>query len=354
MVKPLSKLFLPAVLAVALAASAHATETIKVTMSSGHPIIFPWIKHLHESFIPTVNAELAKTGKYKIDWTEAYGGTLAKLGSELETVEQGISDMGMVSTILQSAKMPLQNVTYYVPFGPEDTSVVTDAMDNLHAKLPALRKSWERYNQVYLVGFAIDNYDMMTNFPVNKIEDLNGRKIAGGGPSLTWIRGTGAVSVVANLTTFYNDIKTGVYDGVVLFATGAAGAKLYEVAPYYTKIGFGAMAAGYVSVNKARWDALPTEVKTAFRAGAKAYKVNTLAEQTARAKAALGIFAKSGHVDTLAPAERAKLAKLIPNPTTDWLKLAAEKNLPGKEVLKAYMDYIRSTGFKFARDFDKE
>ena len=57
---------------------------------------------------------------------------------------------------------------------------------------------------------------------------------------------------------------------------------------------------------------------------------------------------------TFAPAERAKLAKLIPNPTTEWLKLTAEKNLPGKEVLKAYMDYIRSTGFKFARDFDKE
>ena len=204
--------------------------------------------------IPAINAELAKTGNYKIEWNEAYGGTLAKLGSELETIEQGISDMGMVSTILQSGKMPLQNVTYYVPFGPEDVTVVTEAMDDLHAKLPALRKSWERYNQVYLVGGAIDNYDLITNFPVNKVEDLQGKKIAGGGPSLTWIKGTGAVSVVANLATFYNDIKTGVYDGVVLFATGATGAKLYEVAPYYTKIGFGAMYAICASVNKARWD----------------------------------------------------------------------------------------------------
>ena len=137
MLNSLKTLFLPAALAVAaFAAPADATETIKMTISSGHPIIFPWIKHLHETFVPTINAELAKTGKYKIDWTEAYGGTLAKLGSELETVEQGISDMGMVSTILQSAKMPLQNVTFYVPFGPEDTTVVTDAMDSLHTKCP--------------------------------------------------------------------------------------------------------------------------------------------------------------------------------------------------------------------------
>jgi TRAP-type C4-dicarboxylate transport system substrate-binding protein len=357
MLKSMRIPFAPAVLAaaVALAAPAQAAETIKVTISAGHPIIFPWIKHFHETLIPTIDAELAKTGKYKIEWTEAYGGTLAKLGSELETVEQGVSDMGMVSTILQSAKMPLQNVSLYVPFGPDDIKVVTEAMDDLHQNLPAMRKSWERYNQVYLVGTAIDNYDIMSNFPIKKIEDLNGRKLAGGGPSLTWIRGTGAVGVVANLASFYNDIKTGVYDGTVLFATGGAGAKLYEVAPYYTKVGFGAMYASGVSINKARWDGFPAEVKAAFRAGANAYRTKYLAEQTARAQGAVEAFAKNGgHVSSLDPAERARLAKMIPNPTTDWLKLTAEKKLPGKEVLKAYMDRIRATGFKFARDFDKE
>jgi TRAP-type C4-dicarboxylate transport system substrate-binding protein len=346
-----------AVLAAAglIAAPAGAEETIKMTVSAGHPAVFLWVKHLHESFIPTVDAELAKTGKYKMQWNEAYGSTVAKIGSELETIEQGISDMGIVGTVFHSAKMPLQNVTYQVPFGPDDANVVTDVMDSLHEKLPAMQKAWERYNQVYMGGFAIDNYGIVTRDPIKKVEDLKGKKLGGAGPNLNWFKGTGAVGVVASLNTFYNDIKTGVYDGAIVFATAAVPAKLYEVAPAYTQVNFGAMYAGGVSVNKARWDAFPAEVKAAFRAAAKVYGVNYLKEQTARVNASIEAYNKGGgKVEPLDPAERAKLAKMIPNPAADWLKLTVEKKLPGKEVLKAYMDGARAKGFKFVRDFDKE
>ena len=60
---------------------------------------------------------------------------------------------------------------------------------------------------------------------------------------------TGAVGVSGNLTTYYNEIKTGVYDGVIVFASAALPGKLYEVAPYITKIGFGAQYAGGIAAN---------------------------------------------------------------------------------------------------------
>ena len=63
----------------ALAAPASAQETVRLTVAAGHPPIFLWVKHLHETFIPTVDAELAKTGRYKVQWNEAYGGTLTKM-----------------------------------------------------------------------------------------------------------------------------------------------------------------------------------------------------------------------------------------------------------------------------------
>ena len=103
---------------VALPVAASAQEEIKLTVAAGHPPIFLWVKHLKASIMSTVDAELAKTGKYKIAWTEAYGGTLAKIGSELETMQQGISDFGIVATVFQSSKLPLNNVTYFVPYGP--------------------------------------------------------------------------------------------------------------------------------------------------------------------------------------------------------------------------------------------
>lgn len=342
-----------AVVGIALGAAplAHAQETIKLTVAAGHPPIFLWVKHLKESLMATVDAELAKTGKYKIAWTEAYGGTLAKIGSELETMEQGISDMGIVATVFQSAKLPLNNVTYFVPYGPADANVVTSAIDKVQAR-PELTAEWSKYNLVYLAGFAIDNYGLATNFPITKMEDLNGKKIGGAGPNLAWLKNTGAVGVQGSLNTFYNDIKTGVYDGAVAFITSAVPAKLFEVAPHFTVMDMGAMYAGAVAINKSRWDKLPDEVKAAFRMGAATYKEAYLKEQTARISAATEAWTKAGGKITKLPAaEQVRLVKAIPNPTADWIKQAGPA---AKAVLAEYMNSVRETGFKFPRDFDKE
>jgi TRAP-type C4-dicarboxylate transport system substrate-binding protein len=340
-----------AALAFALAAPAGAQEQIKLTIAAGHPPIFLWVKHLKESFMLTIDAELAKGGKYKIAWTEAYGGTLAKIGSELETMQQGISDVGIVATVFQSAKLPLNNVTYFVPYGPADANIVTAAIDKVQA-LPELTAEWRKYNLVYLAGFAIDNYGLATSFPIASMDDLKGKKIGGAGPNLAWFKNTGAVGVQGSLNSFYNDIKTGVYQGAIAFITSAVPAKLYEVAPHFTVVNMGAMYAGAVAVNKSRWDKFPPEVQAAFGKGAAAYKDAYIKEQTARIAAATDAWTKNGgKMTTLAPAEQAKLVKAIPNPTEAWIKQAGPD---AKKVLAAYMDAVRAGGFKFQRDFDKE
>lgn len=332
----------------------HAQETIKLTVAAGHPPIFLWVKHLHETFMPTVDAELAKTGKYKIAWNETYGGTLAKIGSELETMQQGISDMGIVATVFHPAKLPLNNVTYFVPFGPTDANLVVKAIDYVQGS-PELTAEWSKYNVVYLAGFTIDNYGLVTKEPVRTVADLKGRKLGGAGPNLNWIKNTGAVGVQGSLNSFYNDMKTGVYDGVIIFVTAAVPAKLFEVAPHYTRADFGAMYAGAVAINKGRWSGLPDEVRAAFRKGANAYKAAYLAEQTARIETSYAAWQKAGgEVTELAAAERAKLVKTIPNPAKEWVKQSKAKGLPADKVLKAYMDSVRAYGGKFARDFDKE
>ena len=331
---------------------ASAQEVIRMTAAAGHPPIFLWVKLIRESFMATVDAELAKTGKYKMAWNEAYGGTLAKIGSELETMQQGISDIGMVSSVFHSGKLPLNNVTYFVPFGPADANVVTQSVSSAQ-DTPELIAEWAKYNTVFLAGFAIDNYYIAANFPFSKVEDLKGKKIGGAGPNLNWIKNTGAVGVQGSLNTFYNDIKTGVYDGAFVFATAAVPAKLFEVAPNLIKLDFGAMHAGALAVNKGRWDKLPPDVKAAFRKGANAYKATYLAEQSARIESSLAAWQKAGgKLITVDAAERARMVKMVPNPTRDWFKQAGQG--PAKKVLSNYMDAARATGHKFARDFDKE
>jgi TRAP-type C4-dicarboxylate transport system substrate-binding protein len=313
--------------------------------------VFLWVKHLKASFMSTIDAELAKAGKYKVEWTEAYGGTLAKLGSELETMQQGVSDVGVVSTVFQSAKMPLNNVTYFAPYGPASSDTVITAIDTVQ-KTPELIGEWSKYNTVYLAGFAIDNYGLFTKNPVTKMEDLTNVKLGGAGPNLAWFRNTGAVGVQGSYVTFYNDIKTGVYDGAIGFITASVPAKLFEVAPNYTINNMGAMYAGGVAINKQRYDRMPAEVKAAIQKGAEAYRKNYAAEQNGQITAATAAWtAGGGRIHQLADAEKLRMVKAMPNPAAEWLKMAGPQ---GKTVLTSYMNAVRATGYTFPRDFDKE
>src|SRR5690606_25499145 len=100
-----------ALLAGSVAIPAHADD-ITVTVVNGHPPVFLWVKHLTETFIPTVNQALEGSG-HTITWSEAYGGTLAAVGGELEAIEDGLAEVGVVPTVFEPTSLPLQNVTYF-------------------------------------------------------------------------------------------------------------------------------------------------------------------------------------------------------------------------------------------------
>ena len=174
--------------AAALAATgAFAQQEIKITACSGQAPVFSFVRLITQSFIPTLNAELAKTGKMKVTWNEAYGGTLAKIGGELEAVQQGVCDMGIVGTVFHPAKMPLQQVTFMAPFGPTDLRPVVKVMNDMNRNHPLMRGAWEKQNQVFLAGTAVDDYGLFANFPVARYEDVNGKKIGSSPVPLSWL-----------------------------------------------------------------------------------------------------------------------------------------------------------------------
>ncbi len=333
---------------------ANAQEEISITVVNGHPAIFLWVQQLTETFIPTVDAALEGT-PYSIDWTEAYGGTLAAVGGELEALEDGLAEVGVVPTVFEPTSLPLQNVSYFTPFSTPDARLVLDAINALHETIPGMAESWRAYDIEYLGGgFALDNYLLMTTFPFESLDDLDGRRIAAPGPAVNWLEGTGAVGVAGNLTTYYNDIQTGVFEGVVVFPTAAAPARLHEVAPYVTITNFGAQYAGSVVSNGAWFDAQPTEVQDALRAGAKAYTEAYLEAQAARVTAAMETLASGeGDVTELSDEERARWAAALPHIAGQWADNADGRDLPGTEVLDAYIDFLREAGAPLPRDWSQ-
>jgi TRAP-type transport system periplasmic protein len=334
--------------------AAQAQQVIKLTAAAGHPPVFLWVKTLDETFIPEVDKKLAVTGKYKIDWTRAYGGTLMKVGSESKGVADGIADVGVVSTLFEAPKFPLQNVSYFAPFGTDRVDVVSKTIAQLQKNVPAMAEAWTKNGLVYLGGMALDSYHIWSKFPITRFEDLNGKKISAPGPAANWIRGTGAVAVAGSLNTYYEDMKSGVSDGVVVFTTGAAAAKLQEVAPYITKVNFGSMYAGGIAFNKNRFDRLPPEVRTAIMEAGTTYT-----EAFAKAQSALvdlrmqQMVAAGAKVGELSDAERKRWADALSPVAKSWGAQAQSKGLPASDVINGYMAALQEAGVKVPRDWSK-
>jgi TRAP-type C4-dicarboxylate transport system substrate-binding protein len=341
--------------ALALPAAAQA-KTYNLTMVAGHPPIFLWVSLSRDFFIPEVNKRLEEAGgKDQVKWNEAYGGTVAKIGGVLEAIEMGVADIGFVGTLFEAPKMPLHNVTYMTPFGSSDIFVVVDTVTDLQEKIPAFADEWSKHNQVFLGGAGLDTYGVLSNFPIHSVADIDGHKLAAPGPAANWIKNTGAVAVAGNLNTYYNDIKTGVYEGTLTFMTAAAAGKLHEVAPHVCMVNFGAQFAGGLSLNKDVFESFPPYMREIFQEVGQEWARKLAEAQANKAEAAMETMKEGGaEVVYLSDEKRAEWAHKLPNVPMEWAATMDEKGLPGTQTVKGFLDGLRERGVQLPRDWDKE
>lgn len=331
------------------ATGAWAQQSITVNIGSSHPEANIWVYAMKNGFQPEVDRILAEKGEYKINWVEAYGGTLYKFTDTRAAVKDGIVDVGMVGTVWEGATMPLQNVTYFTPFATDDHKLLIEIFDELTETLPELRDSWAAQNMVHLSSLITDSYDIYATFPVTKLADLQNRKINAPGTSANWLRDTGATPIDGALTTYYTNIQTGVSEGALSFASGILPTRVYEVAPQLTRVGIGAMYFGGIAVNKGFFDKLPAPVQDAFRAAGKVTsKTHGDYVATLAAKAMTDMQAAGLTVSELPAAEKAAWVNGLPDIVAPWL---AQSGDAGKVVLKAYFDALKARGVTPLRDW---
>ena len=345
-----------ALLAPPAARAADASGAIHLTIASSHATSIAWVGLLHTLVVPETNALLEALGSpYRVRFTESYGGALYKYKDTLEAVEIGLADIGWVGTLWELSKMPLQNVTYYTPFATDDHAMILDIFNEMHRTMPVMTDAWTVQNQKFLGASAVDTYQLMTNFPVDSLDDLRGRKILAPGPSAAWLEGTGAVAVDGGLTTYYTQIQTGVADGVLTILTGAAPYRIHEVAPYITMVGIGAQITGAFAINLDTWRKLPEDVRTVLEELGPAYSEALAAELGRRHDAGLERMRSEGAIVSELPlAEKQKWLAGMPNIAMRWAEATETRGIPAGDVVRAYMDAIRERGGMPLRDWDRQ
>lgn len=343
----------------ALAQGARAAEDgqppIKLTVASSQGTTLAWVGAMHTFVVPELGRRLEARGSpYRIRWTEAYGGSLYKYENTLEAIEIGLTDMGWVGTLWELSKLPLQNVTFYVPFVSDDFHAVVDIVNELHRTVPALDDAWTAQNVKFLGASALDTYHLLTNFPVRTVEDLRGRKILAPGPSAAWLEGTGAVAVDGSLTTYYQQIQTGVADGVITILTGAAPNRLHEVAPYVTLVGLGSQVTGALAINLETWNRLPEDVRSVLAELGPEYSRYVADDLAKRYDASLQRMQSEGATVTELPrAEKEKWIAAMPNIAARWAEATERRGIPAGEAVRAYLSAIRARGGVPLRDWDR-
>jgi TRAP-type C4-dicarboxylate transport system substrate-binding protein len=332
-----------------------SAEDYNVTVVAGHPPVFRWVQMIDQAFAHGVNEALEGTGQ-SMTFKGQYGGSIAGVGDELETVEAGLAEIGICQSLFDPAKLAVLNVTYYTPFVSDDPRLVSELMDSLQREDARMAAPWEANGVVYIgAPVGIDDYLLMTDFPVESLSDLEGRKIGAPGPAINWLSGTGAVGVSGNLTTYYNELQTGVYDGVIVFASAALPGRLYEVAPYVTRLGLGAQYAGALCANKAWYEGLPEEVQTALHGGADAAREWYLDALDAAVETAFATMEENGATITDANAEmREAWAAGMNNAAQEWASQLDGQGQPGSEILSLYMEAMRAAGATPLRDWDAQ
>ncbi|SLN62713.1 C4-dicarboxylate-binding periplasmic protein precursor [Roseivivax jejudonensis] len=347
--------------AMILPGAAFAQETIDLTVASSHPTVIPWVGMIQTHFMARTDEILAESGNYEINWYEAFGGQLYKANATLDSVEQGITDIGWVFSFLEPAKLPMSQASSYAPFSTADASLQLEVMSELFETNEAFRNEWEQYNLKVLGFTGTDSYDVYAKEELGGFSDLEGMKLSAPGVLGNWLRGTGANAVDGALTTFYTDIQTGVSDGVLSLALGVLPAKIYEVAPYIHRYDLGVAFSGAVAINRDSWDGLPEEVQNAMIEAGEYYTESHGTDLNERHEAALDAMVEAGaeqspqvQIIDIPEEEREAWVQAMPNIAKEWADGLEEQGVPAREFMRAYMDGLRERGAEPVRAWDDE
>lgn len=336
---------------------AQGQETVKLTFLSGFPPPATVVGAFLRGYAPAVDEQLAKTGNFKIDWNMAHSGQIVKPRGELEGLETGLGDIGIVVTAFHADKVPLYEISYKTPFTTKNMDLVSRTTKQLEGRFPQYLARWKEFNQtsLYPTG-SVDNYLIISKNQIGSIADLKGRKVGAAGPNLPWVAAIGAAGVQTNLADAYNSLNTGIYDNMVVWAQAAGAFKLCEPAPFMLHADLGAVQSNILNINLDVLDALPDEVRKALLDNAETWHVANEKIVVGAAEAMLNRCRNEfGLKETnLSENDRKAWASAMPNIAQEWAKNLDSQGQPGSEILGIYMDTMRANDQPLLRNWDRE
>jgi TRAP-type C4-dicarboxylate transport system substrate-binding protein len=203
----------------------------------------------------------------------------------------------------------------------------------------------KEFNEVKVLYFHAHGPGILhTKRPVERLEDLKGLKIRSHGLSAKVVEALGAVPVGMPMTEAYDALQRGVAEGIVTNIGTLLSIKIGEVVKYTTENFGSAYSTGFfIVMNKSKWNALPPDIQQIIE------KVNEeWIDKSGRVwdemdREGREFTLKRGNkIIKLSKEEDARWAEKVKPLFNEYVKEMKEKGLPGDQVLKFCVDYLKA------------
>lgn len=178
---------------------------------------------------------------------------------------------------------------------------------------------------------------------VKTLEDMKGLKIRSHGTSAKLVKALGGVPVTLPMPDTYQSLARGVVDGSFYPVESNLGWKLAETVKYGTwSLPVAYTTSFFVVMNKARWKALPQDVKATIRQINQewAHKTGQTWDQADKKGLEFFLAQPEREVIKLSPAEGERWRQAAQPVIVEYEQSATGRGLDGKAVVKAAQDAL--------------
>jgi TRAP-type C4-dicarboxylate transport system substrate-binding protein len=199
-----------------------------------------------------------------------------------------------------------------------------------------------------LLWWAMKPYWLYTKFPVTKLEDFKGKKIGASGRDIpVYVKATGAIPVSNVVAEKYEMLQRGVTEGDCMDVFMMTDYKVYEVVKYLYATSVNRAVTNAFCIHKDSWNALPENIQTIMLEEAAAAEKWECQMEAQWMKENFKKWRDAGvKIGTLPEKEVAKWGELIKGHPQKWANELEAKSLPGKKVIKRYIEILEELGEK--------
>jgi len=270
-----------------------------------------------------------------------WGGALFKANAAVQSVGDGVADMGTVIAVYYPQEMQAYGIAD-LPLENPDAWVGMRATDELMRNSPAIQADLADKNLVYIGTFTTSAVHIgCTGDAIRSISDIKDRKIRGTGAYGRVFGELGGNMVNMSIYKAYQGLDTGLLDCSQGYSYAVTALKQQEVMQNYTLLDWGQVGGVGIMMNKDSYDSLSAAEQTVIMDAGSAMADEFGRLITTANAAAIDTMKETGiEVITLPHGDRDQLVAAGAKHIDTWVGNMNAAGLDGSSLLTEYRGLI--------------